>query len=254
MYDLIRDLTRPFSLLFLCLLVATALLWRRGAGRRTKIAATVFVVVLALACCQTVSYFLMGMFEWGYPPWDGTPTPADTIVVLAGGYRVYDASGNRAELEPDSLFRSLHAAKLYKQASGCRLVVSGGKVHPKAPGPTLAEAMAEVLAQLGVKPADMLLENASRTTYENALYTHEILKAHNVRRIILVTDARHMFRSERCFRALGIDVIPAPCNHHATWFQWSASRLVPTPEGAKGTEGAVHEAMGVVWYCLHGRI
>ena len=98
------------------------------------------------------------------------------------------------------------------------------------------------------------MEDQSRTTYENALYTQRLLEERNVKRVILVTDAIHMFRSERCLRTTGIEVIPAACNHRATWFRWEVSRFLPTPEGVSGVDTVLHEWVGIAWYWLKGRI
>lgn len=255
MYRLVTDLLRPFSFLSLCTLAALVLLWRRKPERRgPKIALTVCLAFLTLLSVRSVGHLAAWSLESAYPPWDGVPSRTDTIVVFSGGYRVYDASGAYAELDAGTLRRCLHAVKLYRKAGGCRIVVSGGKVDPDAPGPTLARTMEVFLVDVGVHRGDILMEDKSRTTYENAIYTQRLLQERNVQRVILVTDAVHMFRSERCLRATGIEVIPAACNHRATWFRWEASRFLPTPEGVDEVDAAMHEWVGIAWYWLKGRI
>jgi uncharacterized SAM-binding protein YcdF (DUF218 family) len=254
-YRLASDLLRPFSLLFLCTLAAIVFLWCRKPGRRCpKIAVSVFFILLMLVSIQSVGYLAALSLESAYPPWEGVPERTDTIVVLSSGYNVYDARGSHIDLDANMLGRCLHAARLYKKAGACRIVCSGGKVPLDIPGPSLARAMSDFLVDLGVRPADIVLEERSRTTYENALYTDELLRDLGVRRVILVTDAAHMYRSARCLRALGVEVTPAACNYRATWFPWQASRFLPTPDGAQDTDAALHEWVGIVWYWLRGWI
>jgi uncharacterized SAM-binding protein YcdF (DUF218 family) len=62
-----------------------------------------------------------------------------------------------------------------------------------------------------------------------------------------------MNRAERCFQAAGIEVVPAPCSMHAAW-EWSFSQFVPDPYAVAGIQDAAHEAAGLIWYRLHGRI
>ena len=59
-------------------------------------------------------------------------------------------------------------------------------------------------------PADaIVVENASATTRENALYAKPLL-ARQDGRIVLLTSDYHMFRAWRCFQKLGIPVISRP--------------------------------------------
>ena len=174
--------------------------------------------------------------------------------MLSGGYSVYDESGSRVDLDPSTMGRCLEAARLYKKAGGCRIITSGGKVFPDAPGPSLARAMSDFLVDLGVRREDIVLEERSRTTRENALYSEEILEGLGVERVILVTDVTHMRRAARCFQTLGVEVTPAACNYRATWFPWTLGRFLPTPDGAKDVDASLHEWVGVVWYWLRGWI
>ena len=54
------------------------------------------------------------------------------------------------------------------------------------------------------------LEERSRTTWENALLSAEILQARGINSVVLVTDAWHMRRSRWSFEQAGLQVIPAP--------------------------------------------
>ena len=47
-------------------------------------------------------------------------------------------------------------------------------------------------AELGLDTARIVFERNSRNTYENARYTRELLAAHGLRRVLLVTSAAHM--------------------------------------------------------------
>lgn len=255
MYRFIVALLQPFTLLLLGVLLVTVALWltRRPRGR-WLIGLTVLLGLLTLVCFPPLAYLALGSLEWSYPPLEKLPPDVDTIVVLSGAIRVYDSEGEDVELSSDSAFRCLLAAKLYRDADGCRVVVSGGKVKPTDPGPTLGKAMYDFLVKLGVEEADLLTEEKSTTTYENAFYTRRLLERHGVGRIALVTDAAHMFRASRCFRALGIEVVPAACNHKATRFDFEPGDLLPSANAAGDVQSAFHEWLGALWYWMHGRI
>jgi uncharacterized SAM-binding protein YcdF (DUF218 family) len=100
----------------------------------------------------------------------------------------------------------------------------------------------------------VIVENGSRSTYENALESRKLLERRGIRAVILVTDASHMLRAVCCFRKQGIHVIPAACHHVATQYPWSLSAWLPDPASASLCVNAAHEWLGLAWYWLRGRI
>lgn len=254
-YRFIVALLQPFPLLYLITLVALVRLWRRRAGnRRPLLWAIVPFGILGLVSLPVVGHLALGSLEWRYAPQDETPDDAGAIVVLSGYVRPPSDTVPEAELGSDTLLRCLHAAKLYR-ARPCLIVLSGGKVDPSTPGPTLAQAMHDFLIGQGVRESDLLVEDRSRTTYENAACTGDLLSRRGIENIVVVTSASHMRRGEGCFRALGFKVTPSACDYHTAAFPWSLSGFVlPNPHAAAGVELAVHEWLGIAWYWLHGRI
>jgi len=256
MYPFVSKLAEPLTLLLLGTILATALLWRppRLLRQRYLVALTIAVGLLTLICLPPVGSLAVLSLEWPYPPLERLPKDVDTIVVLSGSLRIYDRTGQHVELGPDTLYRCLEGARLYQQADGCRVVVTGGRVEDERPGPALAVAMRDFLVRMGVRPEDILTEDGARSTYENAVNTRELLRPLDVDRVALVTDATHMNRASRCFRAQGIEVVPAACNHRVGHVEWSLQWLLPDASSASGVQLAAHEWLGLIWYWLHGRI
>jgi uncharacterized SAM-binding protein YcdF (DUF218 family) len=62
----------------------------------------------------------------------------------------------------------------------------------------------------GIPPARILLEERSRSTHENAVYTKELFRPAPGEVWVLVTSAYHMPRSMGAFAAAGWHVIPYP--------------------------------------------
>jgi len=131
--------------------------------------------------------------------------PADVIVILAGEeeerveYGVY-------------LFREEWAKK-------DRIIMAGGPLVWKH---TWASLMKEHAEYLGIPGKDILLEDKSRTTEEDAKYTKEILKKYGYTSLILVTSPYHSRRASTTFqKVMGkeIKVISAPVEN--SWFKFS---------------------------------
>ena len=248
-------LVQPFPLLFWLTLVALLRLWRRyRAIRRQLLLAIVPLAILGFASLPVVGHLALGSLEWRYPPQNAVPDDVGAIVVLSGSVRPPSDVVPEVEMGPDTLLRCLHAADLYK-AKPRLLLVSGGRVDPSTPGPTLARAMHDFLLGQGVREEDLLVEERSTTTYENALLCADLLSQRGIDKIVLVTSASHMQRGRRCFLALGFQVTPSACDYHATWFARAlANFLLPNPRAASQSEMAVHEWLGLLWYWLTGRI
>ena len=73
--------------------------------------------------------------------------------------------------------------------------------------------MRTLALDLGVPAERIELEERSRNTFENALYTAVILRRRGWRRVAVVTDAFHMPRALYVFRRLGLDAVGEPVRH-----------------------------------------
>jgi uncharacterized SAM-binding protein YcdF (DUF218 family) len=253
-YFFLTGLLQPYRLCVLLTAAGLAYAWYTAPGARRRLLWFALPFAgLTLLSLPVLSYLAMGSLEWQYPPLRQPPAYIEALVVLGGGIRPADAVRPRAEPTEDTVYRCLCAAELYRAAGGCPVVVSGGRMTGSSE-PSCAEVMRDFLTQLGVSSADISTEGESQTTYENAADSRKLLEARGVRRIVLVTDAVHSFRAERCFRKQGLEVVPAPCNYRATSFNWSALQFVPEPYAALRSAEAFHEWVGTLWYWLTGRI
>src|SRR5690606_7535416 len=102
--------------------------------------------------------------------------------------------------------RLRYAARLAR-ASGLPLLLSGGSPYDQLQSE--AQLGAELLIRDFGVPVRWL-ESQSRTTWENARFSAQMLEQAGVRRIVLVTTAAHMPRALWCFERSGLTVLPAP--------------------------------------------
>lgn len=139
--------------------------------------------------------------------WAGLRERADAIVILGAGRERGDpAWGGEDQNTALALERVRYAARIAK-ASGLPVLVSGG-LHYGSP-PSEAWLMAQSLQDdFGVEAR--WLEERSRTTWENAEFSANLLKAEGVHRVVVVTQAWHAPRARWCFEQAGLEVISAP--------------------------------------------
>jgi uncharacterized SAM-binding protein YcdF (DUF218 family) len=255
MYSLLTTVLQPYILLGLWLLVALVpLVRRRALTRRGLILLLLPILLLTVLCIPAVGYLALGSLEWHYEPLPTRPADTDAIVVLSGGVRVVSSDGTAAELDSHSIERCLQAAEFYHQGMPCTVVVSGGRPDPRTPEPTGAALMKELLLRLGVKAADILVEDRSRNTHENVVNSLVLLRERQLDKVILVTDAFHMLRADLCFRKAGLAVTPGPCAWHAIALPDSLRDYVPRPAAAGDVDLAWHEWLGLAWYWWKGWI
>ena len=126
-----------------------------------------------------------------------TDGAADAIVVPGAGV-VGDCAPNQAGLQ-----RVLAAARAWRAGKAPLVAISGGMGMGKCP---ISEAMAGLARDVGIDGTRILLESTSRSTLQNAERTAPLLRAHGVRRVLVVTDAVHMRRASRLFAGQGFEV------------------------------------------------
>jgi uncharacterized SAM-binding protein YcdF (DUF218 family) len=104
-----------------------------------------------------------------------------------------------------------------------------------------AKGMSDVVAELGdgIDISRVLLETRSSNTYENALYSAEMIKPKQSQRWLLVTGASHMPRAVGSFRRAGFEVEP--------WPVYDPTRPGPL------IDVAFHEWLGLFAYWALGR-
>lgn len=124
--------------------------------------------------------------------------PVSAIVVLSAG-PVNSERDNRTAV------RTLTGARLYSDlvAAGETpvLVLAGGQEpserRPKALG------MAELALDAGVPEADLRIEDRSRSTLQNAMFSKELVEGGFSGRVVVITERFHLPRSWATFRWAG---------------------------------------------------
>lgn len=135
------------------------------------------------------------------------------IVVLGGGVTPPEIGYKEIDLNAAS-DRVWYASRLFKAGKAPILVLSGGGDITKNSF-SEAYAMSIFMQDLGVDKDYIILENKSKNTKENALYSFEILNDIGVSKILLVTSAIHMHRALTEFQSFGLQVIPAPTDFYS---------------------------------------
>lgn len=128
------------------------------------------------------------------------PPPADAIVVLGSGVMP------EGELTDNSLRRTVHGIRLYRQGLAPRIVLLGPEYH----GAVEAEVRARYAADLGVPEAALYVEPQGLSTRDEAQRVLARLGGRRGAAVILVTGRHHMPRARQVFEREGMSVAAAP--------------------------------------------
>ena len=180
------------------------------------------------------------------PPFvDPARESADAIVVL-GGSKYFSAPEYGGDtIGASELMRLRYAAWLQRTLMK-PLLVTGGS--PEGSATSEAAAMKRVLEQEFHVPVRWV-EEASRTTDENARFSYRLLQRLGVRKIYLVTHAWHMPRARVTFERAGFVVVPA-ATAYTTFYRRTLIDFVPSASALRDSGIFFHEMIGLTWYRL----
>jgi uncharacterized SAM-binding protein YcdF (DUF218 family) len=249
---MISKFIEPFLLppgLFVVLLVALGVWLIRG--RKDRLSGTVslsIALLLYLLSTAVIGEVLISPLETAYPPPEaGEACWGDAIVVLGGGSKVSSpAEGGAPALTEESTGRLVYGVRLARRMP-LPLVFTGGRALGREDRPSEAEAAARVAKSLGVPEERLLLEERSRTTWENGLYVSEEFES---RTPLLVTSAWHMPRAVYSFRKHGMEPVPAPTLYRSDSAPPLPTDFLPSSGGFERSSLALHEYLGLLYYWL----
>lgn len=238
------------TVVLLAALAAWLLACRRRARAAAWLGGATVAVFLAVAC-GPVPAVLCTLLQ---APFARTAEPAwsarNAIVVLGGG-TVPMPDGTRADAQPGAYPRAVRAVALYRACkqtqARCELILSGG--DPKHNGVSEAAVYRRLFATLGVPDADMVLDERSLNTFQNARFTHALLARDPVDRVVLVSSALHLRRALLHFARAGVRATPARADYATARYT-----LLPNAYDVGLTDAALHEWLGIVAYHVQARL
>lgn len=248
---LIPTLVYPLGFTLFLLFVLTVLVWRKS-----RFALPVLLsafTVLAIASLPVTSDFLAQGIENDYPakPLEEYPQ-ADVIIILGGAVNAGLRQGRMIELG-EAADRVYYAALLYKLGKAQTIICSGGRLPWDNAAISEAEAMAEMLRNLGVEPESIIMEGGSANTRQNAINTAQKMAEWKFDKALLLTSASHMPRAMATFEKAGVSVTGVPVDYSA--LENPDRTLLDYLPDARALEKSTHiikEYIGLLYYRLRG--
>ena len=244
---------QPLNLSIFLLLAGAALAAIRL--KRTAVASAAVATLLLVSCAWTsLGALMLTPLEDRFVRPAALPARIDGIVVLGGGFEgAINLARGGYDLNSGG-DRFVEAAILARRFPDARVLISGGTGTLVLEGEGDADTAPRLLAALGVEPTRLILENRSRNTYENALFSKEMANPKPGETWLLVTSAFHMPRSVGLFRKLGFAVVPWPVDYRTSGEEGIGLFRDNPADSLQTATMAVREWIGLVAYWLAGRI
>ncbi len=235
-------------------MLGTILLYtpRKGLGR---LFLAIIIIIWLTIIIFPVHVLIATPLESRFPQVTTLPKKVDGIVVLGGAVDEMLTAMHKQVSLNQAAERMTVAATLSKKYPNARLIFTGGSGLTSKGNLELNEAtVAELFfASLGISESQLILENNSRNTYENALYSKQLAQSKLSETWLLVTSAYHMPRAIGTFRKQGWQVIPYPVDYRTTGNVTKRHLVLLLGDKLSIIDTAAKEWVGLVAYWLLGR-
>jgi uncharacterized SAM-binding protein YcdF (DUF218 family) len=196
---------KPIVWIFLCLI--------RGLFSKDKKVLKKYALYSLLILFFFTQPFIFSKFfsTWEYPPTSMYSLPQYDYAILLGGVQEFATKDvDDRLLAPDCSGRLTTTVELFHLGKIKKIIITGGDAalfkgfsEPEAP------FLKKVMMRMGVPDSVILVENASRNTYENAIFTKNIVEKENKNTsFLLITSGFHMKRSLKTFQKAGFVCTP----------------------------------------------
>ena len=225
-------------------------------GRLTQLGlrlAAASVLLIAVCGFSPLGTALLLPLENRFAPWDPAHGPPDGIVVLGGAFENAVSAARGEVALNEAAERMTSAVYLARRFPAAKIVFSGGSDELVPTAPSEAELALRLFERLGVERSRVRIDDRSRNTIENAIFSKAVAAPKPGERWLLVTSAHHMPRAVGAFRRSGFQVDPYPVDWRT---RGDADLLRPfgaVSDGLRRTDAATHEWIGLCVYWLTDR-
>lgn len=190
--------------------------------------------------------------------WEKYPVPKldkqYEVGIVLGGIGTIDPANQRIEFI-NSADRLLKAIELYHQKKIKKILITGGSGSILHPEDKEAKYIHQYLKNINIPDTDIIIENESKNTYENAVFSKRILDSLNIKgNYLLITSAYHLRRSIAVFEKQGfLNITPYPAERLSGPRKIELDHcLLPHPDAMSILYKYIHEWVGIIIYKIKG--
>lgn len=193
---------------------------------------------------------------WEVPGTKISEVKQHDVAIVLGGMSDYNDDLDELTIyrQADRIFQAI---TLYRTGKVKKILISGDSGYITDRGLHEARQMKSILVKWGFPPEDILTEEISKNTHENAVESVNILKSHKEwKTYLLVTSGTHMKRSLACFKKEGLNCTPFSTDlltNQTRSFHWD-QYIIPSMDNFSHWNTLIKESVGYVAYAMAGYI
>lgn len=245
-------LANPVTLLMVLLVVSLAVLLF-GSQRMRDVCRPAAIAVMTIALVLMV--FPIG--DWLLHPWEQKlhapekmPATVDGIIILGGAIDPVLSEENKQITLHEAAERLTALPALAHRYPKAKIVFTSGSGDIRNPDMKEADYAKILFDQWRIK--NVTFERQSRNTFENALFSADMVKPKSAQTWLLVTSADHMPRAHAIFKKQGWDITPYPVDYKALKSPPVLCFCIGGNLGKLDT--LFHEWVGILAYRMTGKI
>ncbi len=198
------------------------------------------------------------IFDEAVRLWEIPAIPYESVKTFDYGIVLGGMSVNDEELDRVQFYRGvdrlIQTIDLYKRGKIKKIIFTGGSGRILKPEMKEAELLKPYILKMGVLEEDLLIENESKNTKENAVFTKTIVDSLQLKNdYLLITSAFHMRRSLGCFKKQGFIVTPYSTDRYAGPRKFEFDHLfIPNVSALNDWNNLIHEVVGYIIYKMMG--
>jgi uncharacterized SAM-binding protein YcdF (DUF218 family) len=178
---------------------------------------------------RPVADSLRGMIVDEYKVYNSKYSSCDTTVILGG-----------------DINKRLMSGVILDNQYNIPIIVSGGFTRDWS-DISEAQEYKDYLTLAGVDEDKIIIEDRSTNTFENAIYTKDIVEKLGYEKICLITSPLHMKRSVYIFEKYDLEIVPVLSQvYHYEPFKYSF--LIPKAKSLKISTNVIMELIGLIYY------
>ena len=245
---------QPSTFLIILFALGVLLLWRHRSRAAIQLMLGAAGIYAIGALTPLSNAILLGLEQQYTPPSLAKLDRIDGIIVLGGMVDTLVSAARDEIALNEAAERLTETAVIARRFPASRIVLSGGDGALLYRSTDEASVAKRFFTQIGIDPDRITVETRSRNTWQNAVFTKELIKPKPGERWLLITSAFHMPRAMGCFRAAEFDVIPWPVDFRTRGW----ADLLRFPPGAsagwKRIDLTAKEWVGYIAYWATGRL
>ena len=246
-------LLEPFYIISFFLLILIFLILFTNLKKLTKFFAKFLLILFLFFGYTPLSNFFLNKLEDFIKPSKYPVQQLKGVIVLGGSFNIGLQTKERNEVSLNSSAERLtKVLEIYNKNSKVLILFTGFSAQLKPQGWSESDMAKMFFLEQGVRSENLIFENKSRNTFENIIYSKDIIKTHKGT-WGLVTSASHIPRSYFSFKKQGLILEPISTDYRTGkssifWINFDIKK------GLENWNIILHEVVGISYYKITGKI